>query len=193
MRRLRIAIAQINATVGDLAGNAARILEFAVRARNQGADVLLTPELALSGYPPEDLLMRGDFYRACAAQLDAVARAAVLPIVVGHPEERNGKRYNAASLIRDGQVVASYRKHRLPNYEVFDEERYFDAGREPCVIDLKGVRCGLAICADVWEYGAAEAAAMAGAELMLTLNASPFHMNKQARRYEVLRLSLIHI
>ena len=187
MRRLRIAIAQINATVGDLAGNAARILEFAVRARNQGADVLLTPELALSGYPPEDLLMRGDFYRACAAQLDAVARAAVLPIVVGHPEERNGKRYNAASLIRDGQVVASYRKHRLPNYEVFDEERYFDAGREPCVIDLKGVRCGLAICADVWEYGAAEAAAMAGAELMLTLNASPFHMNKQARRYEVLR------
>jgi hypothetical protein len=84
-------------------------------------------------------------------------------------------------------VRANYRKHRLPNYEVFDEERYFAAGSEPCVVDINGVRCGLAICADVWEYGAAEAAALAGAELMLTLNASPFHMNKQARRYEVLR------
>ncbi len=187
MKRLRIAIAQINATVGDLAGNAARILEFAVRARELGADVLLTPELALSGYPPEDLLMRGDFYRACAAELDALASAAPLPMVIGHPEECDGRRYNAASLVRDGRIAATYRKHRLPNYEVFDEERYFDAGREPCVVELRGLRCGLAICADVWEYGAAEAAAMAGAELMLTLNASPFHMNKQARRYEVLR------
>ena len=187
MKRLRIAIAQINATVGDLAGNAAKILEFSVRAKAAGADVLLTPELALSGYPPEDLLMRRDFYRACASRLRDLAGAAPMPLIVGHPEECGDQRYNAASLIRNGQVVATYRKHRLPNYEVFDEERYFDAGREPCVIDLAGVRCGLAICADVWEYGAAEAAALAGAELMLTLNASPFHMNKQARRYEVLR------
>jgi NAD+ synthetase len=187
MTRLRVAIAQFNAHVGDLAGNAARIAEFAVRARDGGADVLLTPELALSGYPPEDLLMRPDFYRACAAQLEAVARAAVLPIVIGHPEEAAGRRYNAASLLADGRVQATYRKFRLPNYEVFDEERYFAAGNEPCIIELKGVRCGLAICADVWESGAAEAAAHAGAELILTLNASPFHMNKQARRYEVLR------
>jgi len=187
MSRLRVAIAQFNAHVGDLVGNTARILELAVRARDAGADVLLTPELALSGYPPEDLLMRPAFYRACAAQLDALARAAVLPIVIGYPEESAGKRYNAASLLVDRQVVATYRKHRLPNYEVFDEERYFEAGREPCVIELKGIRCGLAICADVWEYGATEAAAVAGAELILTLNASPFHMNKQARRYEVLR------
>ncbi|MCM2288239.1 MAG: NAD+ synthase, partial [Sulfuritalea sp.] len=187
MSRLRVAIAQFNAHVGDLAGNSARILELAVRARDAGADVLLTPELALSGYPPEDLLMRPDFFRACAAQLDVLARAAVLPIVIGYPEESAGKRYNAASLLVDGRLAATYRKHRLPNYEVFDEERYFAAGREPCVIELKGVRCGLAICADVWEPGATEAAALAGAELMLTLNASPFHMNKQARRYEVLR------
>ncbi|MDP2133303.1 MAG: NAD+ synthase, partial [Sulfuritalea sp.] len=187
MSRLRVAIAQFNAHVGDLAGNVARILELAVRARDAGADVLLTPELALSGYPPEDLLMRPDFYRACAAQLKVLARDAVLPIVIGYPEESAGRRYNAASLLAGGKVAATYRKHRLPNYEVFDEERYFAAGREPCVIELKGVRCGLAICADVWEYGATEAAALAGAELMLTLNASPFHMNKQARRYEVLR------
>jgi NAD+ synthetase len=187
MSRIRVAVAQFNAHVGDLAGNASRILEFAARARDGGADVILTPELALSGYPPEDLLMRPDFYRACAEQLDAVARAAPLPIVVGYPEESAGRRYNAASLLAGGRVAATYRKRRLPNYEVFDEERYFSAGQESCVIDLNGVSCGLVICADVWESGATEAAAQAGAELMLTLNASPFHMNKQARRYEILR------
>ena len=187
MKRLRIAIAQMNATVGDLAGNVDRILGFAVRARDAGADVLLTPELALCGYPPEDLLMRPDFYRACAAQLERLAAAAVLPVIVGHPEESAGECYNAASLLAEGRIAATYRKHRLPNYEVFDEERYFASGRTPCVVELAGVRCGLAICADVWGAGAAEAAVQAGAELMLSLNASPFHMNKQARRYEVLR------
>ena len=187
MKRLRIAIAQINATVGDLAGNAAKILEFSVRARNAGADVLLTPELALSGYPPEALLMRDEFYRACAAELAGLAKLAALPLIVGHPLEAEGEHFNAASQISDGKVLATYRKHRLPNYEVFDEERYFAAGPDPSVVDLNGVGAGLASCAVVWEYGAAEAPAMAGAELVLTLNASPFHMNKQARRYEVLR------
>jgi NAD+ synthetase len=187
MTRLRIAVAQFNAVLGDLAGNSARILEYAQRAREAGAQVLLTPELALCGYPPEDLLMRPDFYRACAAQVDMLARAAPLPIVLGYPEQSGSRRYNAAAFIQGGEIRANYRKHRLPNYEVFDEERYFAAGSEPCVVDINGVRCGLAICADVWEYGAAEAAALAGAELMLTLNASPFHMNKQARRYDVLR------
>ena len=186
MTRLRIAVAQFNAVLGDLAGNSIRILEFAKRAREAGAQVLLTPELALCGYPPEDLLMRPDFYRACAEQVDMLARAAPLPIVLGYPEQSGSRRYNAAALLEGGAVRANYRKHRLPNYEVFDEERYFEAGSEPCVISINGVRCGLAICADVWEYGAAEAAALAGAELMLTLNASPFHMNKQVRRYEVL-------
>ena len=186
MTRLRIAVAQFNAVLGDLAGNSARILEFAQRAREAGAQVLLTPELALCGYPPEDLLMRPDFYRACAAQVEQMARAAPLPIVLGYPEQSGSRRYNAAALLEGGAVRANYRKHRLPNYEVFDEERYFEAGSEPCVININGVRCGLAICADVWEYGAAEAAALAGAELMLTLNASPFHMNKQMRRYGVL-------
>ena len=187
MTRLRIAVAQFNAVLGDLAGNSARILEFARRAREAGAQVLLTPELAGAPRPPEDLLMRPDFYRACAAQVEVLARAAPLPIVLGYPEQSGSRRYNAAALLEGGEVRANYRKHRLPNYEVFDEERYFAAGSEPCVIDINGIRCGLAICADVWEYGAAEAAALAGAELMLTLNASPFHMNKQARRYEVLR------
>ena len=186
MGRLRIAVAQINAHVGDIDGNAARILEYARRARDLDADLLLTPELALCGYPPEDLLMRPDFYRACAARLEALAAQAPLPLVVGHPVERHGRRYNAASLLRAGRIEATYWKTRLPNYEVFDEERYFDSGEAPCVVEIRGVRCGLAICADVWESGAAESAVRAGAELVLTLNASPFHMNKQARRYEVL-------
>ncbi|MDT3734966.1 MAG: NAD+ synthase [Denitratisoma sp.] len=188
MSSLRIALAQINSTVGDLAGNARRIAEFADRARAAGAHLMVTPELALSGYPPEDLLLRPDFYRACARTLTELAgRIEGIAVVVGHPEEREGNYYNAASLLRDGKVAATYRKHRLPNYEVFDEQRYFASGYEPCVIEANGVRCGINICADVWEPGAADAARQAGAELLLALNASPYHMNKQATRYEVLR------
>jgi predicted amidohydrolase len=157
MSKLRIAIAQLNVTVGDLVGNVARIQAFAARAQAGGAHVLLTPELALCGYPPEDLLLRPDFYRACHTALNSLAQTAPLPIIVGHPLFEDNA-YNAASLLMDGRIVATYRKHRLPNYEVFDEERYFAAGDVPCVVELNGVRCGLAICADVWEAGAAEAA-----------------------------------
>jgi NAD+ synthetase len=184
---LRVAIAQLNVTVGDVAGNARMILDAAREAQALGADVLLTPELALSGYPPEDLLLRPDFYRACEREVVALAKLAALPVVLGHPVQMGGKAYNAASMLEGGHVRASYYKHRLPNYEVFDEERYFASGTEPCVVDIKGVRCGLAICADVWSPGAAEAAHAAGSELLLTLNASPFHMNKQERRHQVLR------
>ena len=187
MPQLRIAIAQLNATVGDLAGNAARIVEFAQRARAAAADVMLTPELALCGYPPEDLLLRPGFYRACADELEKLAQKLPLPTVVGHPLQVGERRFNAASLLANGRIEATYRKHRLPNYEVFDEERYFDAGSASCIADIGGVRCGLAICADVWETGVAEAAVAAGAELVLALNASPFHMSKQAQRHEVLR------
>jgi NAD+ synthetase len=187
MSRLRIAVAQINAIVGDVTGNARRILAAAEEAKQLGADVLLTPELALCGYPPEDLLLRPDFYRACERELATIAAGAPLPVILGHPQRTAKGHFNAASLIRDGKIAATYHKYRLPNYEVFDEERYFLAGDEPCVVEINGVRCGLAICADVWEAGAAEAAHGAGAELLLTLNASPFHINKLARRYQVLR------
>ena len=188
MNSLRIALAQIDSTVGDLAGNARRIAEFADRARSGGAHLMVTPELALCGYPPEDLLLRPDFYRATARTLaELAARIEGIDVVVGHPEAHSGDYFNAASLLRDGKVVATYRKHRLPNYEVFDEQRYFASGHEPCVLEVNGVRCGINICADVWEPGAAEAARQAGAELLLVLNASPYHLNKQATRYEVLR------
>jgi len=189
---LRIAVAQLNCTVGDLAGNARLIVDAARQADALGADLLLTPELALCGYPPEDLLLRPDFYRACAREMAELAQAAAsscpeIALLVGHAEEHQGKRYNAASLLRGGRIEQTYRKHRLPNYEVFDEERYFEAGLDACVIDVKGVRLGVNICADVWEAGAADAAREAGAELLLALNASPYHQNKQAQRYQVLQ------
>ncbi len=187
-RSLTVAVAQINLTVGDLVANADRIIAAVARAREAGADLLLTPELALAGYPPEDLLLRPDFYRACAHQVERIAAASRgLCVVLGHPAESGLGRFNAASVIVDGRVVASYYKNRLPNYEVFDEERYFEAGVAPCVFEVEGVRFGVNICADVWASEPAEAALAAGAEVLLSLNASPYHMNKQRRRYEVLR------
>jgi NAD+ synthetase len=192
MNRLRIAIAQINCVVGDLTGNAQRILAAVQRAAELGADVLVTSELAICGYPPEDLLLRPDFYR-CSARalqqlaLDAAIVAPEVALLVGHPEERDGLYYNAASLLRHGSIESTYRKRCLPNYEVFDEQRYFSADTAPCVVTVRGVRCGVNICADLWGAEAADAARAAGAELLLALNASPFHIGKQARRYEVLR------
>ncbi len=185
---IKIAIAQINATVGDLAGNSARILDFAQRAKAQCADLLLTPELALCGYPPEDLLLREDFYAACERELDQLAAALPdIAVIVGHPLSEDGDCFNAATLLRNGVRLATYRKQRLPNYEVFDEERYFASGDKPCVVTINGVRCGINICADVWEAGAADAARESGAEVLLVLNASPYHIGKQQRRTEVLR------
>ena len=184
---LRIAVAQFNATVGDLTGNVERIIQCAAEAKASGAHVLLTPELALCGYPPEDLLLRPDFYRACNQALDDLAsRIDGIAVVVGHPEESEGRCYNAATVIEDGRKKAVYRKIRLPNYEVFDEKRYFEPGTEPCVVTLNGVRCGINICADIWEEGAAELAHKSGAELLLVLNASPCHLDKTQERVQVL-------
>ncbi len=187
MAGLKVAIAQINCTVGDVAGNAAKILAAAETARLLGADLLLTPELALCGYPPEDLLLRPDFYRACEREISALATRLPLPAIVGHPLAHEKSHYNAASLLRDGRVEAAYRKHRLPTYEVFDEARYFKPGTAPGVFEIQGVRCGVNICADVWEPEPAQVARAGGAELLLVLNASPYHMNKQATRHATLR------
>ena len=119
---MKIAIAQMNATVGDLSGNVARIAEFASRARRSGADLLVTPELALCGYPPEDLLLRDDFLEACEEALrDLAARVRDITVVVGHPRAEEGKRYNSASVVQGGKIHAVYDKYRLPNYTVFDE------------------------------------------------------------------------
>ncbi|MDR3300253.1 MAG: NAD+ synthase [Candidatus Accumulibacter sp.] len=185
---LKIAIAQMNAVVGDIVGNAARIVDFARRARERGADAMLTPELALCGYPPEDLLLREDFYAACAAELAALAgKLPDIPVLVGHPLEEAGKRFNAATLLGSGKMLATYRKRQLPNAEVFDEKRYFEPGETSCVVTIKGVRCGINICEDVWQAGTADQARDAGAEVLFVLNASPYHIGKQALRAGILR------
>jgi NAD+ synthetase len=185
---MKIAIAQINCIVGDLAGNAAKILDCATRAREQGAAILLTPELALTGYPPEDLLLRDGFYAACEQALyQLAAKIHGITVVAGHPEQNAGNRYNAASVLRDGKVTASYRKQILPNHTVFDELRYFVPGDKPCVFQEGGLRFGINICADIWEEEAAADACDAGADVLLVLNASPYHMDKQASRHEVIR------
>lgn len=185
---MKLAIAQINCVLGDLKGNCAKIVQQAELAMQRGAQLLLTPELSLCGYPPEDLLLRDGFYHACAQALVELAENIPgIAVVAGHPHEQDGKRYNAASLLRDGKVVATYLKHELPNYAVFDEERYFDHGSEPCVFELEGIRFALNICADVWEPEAARRAYQAGAQVLLVLNASPYAMQKQAARYYVIR------
>lgn len=185
---MKLAIAQINSTVGDLAGNAARILQYAEQARLQGAQLLLTPELSLCGYPPEDLLLRNGFYQACAQTLaDLAGQISGIAVVVGHPHELDGKHYNAASLLRDGKVDCTYLKHFLPNYSVFDEKRYFDHGSEPCVFAIENTRFALNICADIWEAEAAYLAHAAGAQVLLVLNASPYAIQKQEARYAIIR------
>jgi NAD+ synthetase len=186
---MKIALAQLNATVGDLAGNANLITDAARQAVAQGASLLLTPELALCGYPPEDLALRPDFYDENARVLADLARRlpAGLTVVVGHPLMEGRQRRNAASVLRDGAVLATYRKQLLPNHSVFDELRTFDPGDAPCVFECDGVRFGLTICEDIWDAEPAQQAREAGAECLLAINASPFHADKQPLRYAVAR------
>ncbi len=188
---VRVAVAQINCTVGDLQGNVRKIALFAERAARAGADVLVTPELALSGYPPEDLLLRRAFYEACDAALAQLAALLSplrdLHVLVGHPLAREGQRFNAATLLRQGVVLGTYCKHDLPNYDVFDEQRYFTPDNRPFVFEVRGTRFGVNICEDTWFSYAPECARAAGAQVLLVPNASPFHLGKQATRLEVMR------
>jgi len=185
---MKIAIAQINCIVGDIAGNVEKICQYAMQAKSQGATLVLTPELSLCGYPPEDLLLRADFLNACEQGLHALAaRLAGITVIVGHPHLEDGACFNAASVLQDGEVLATYHKHVLPNYAVFDEKRYFNPGSDALVFQHQGVHIGVLICADVWEATPALVSKAAGAELLLALNASPFHMEKQFTRIEKLR------
>jgi NAD+ synthetase len=184
---LKIAVAQINTTVGDFAGNASRIREAIDRARAAGAALVVTPELALAGYPPEDLLLRNDFCDQCEAELLALASyAPQIAVVVGHPHREGRVRYNAASVLRGGRIEAIYFKQKLPNYQVFDEKRYFETGASPCVFEAGGRRIALTICEDLWFPEPAVQAKAAGAELLLSINASPYHRSKLAERYQVM-------
>ncbi|MBR8330900.1 NAD+ synthase [Burkholderia ambifaria] len=224
--KTRLALAQINVTVGDFAGNVARIVAAARTAHNDGAQLMVAPELALSGYPPEDLLLRPAFYAAAAAALDTLADALRpfdgLAVLVGHPLRGPGRgpgtgagsdpgddarapavdgnanrpiergvppadTYNAVSLIVGGEIAGTYRKQDLPNADVFDEKRYFATDAEPLVFELNGVKFGVIICEDAWHASAAQIAKAAGAQVLLIPNGSPYHMNKEALRIDILR------
>ncbi len=189
---MKLAIAQINCVLGDLKANADKILGHAEEARIAGAGLLLTPELSLCGYPPEDLLLREGFFSACKKALnDLAARISGISVIVGHPHEQDGRRYNAASLLQDGKIVATYCKRLLPNYSVFDEKRYFDRGSSPLVFELSGIKFGINICEDVWDPEAARDAHLAGAQVLLVLNASPYAIFKQESRYETVKRRIV--
>ncbi len=191
---VRVAVAQLNCTVGDFEGNSRRILDAAARAAQRGARILVTPELSLSGYPPEDLLLRRAFYGAIDTTLQKLAAQLLqypdLRVIVGHPLAREGQRFNAASLLHEGVIAGSYCKHDLPNYDVFDEQRYFTPDNRPFVFEVEGTHFGVNICEDTWFPYAPECAAAAGAQVLLVPNASPFHLGKATLRLDVMRANV---
>ena len=188
-QRLTLALAQINLLVGDVQGNLTRALNEAARARAEwGADLILFPELTLSGYPPEDLLFhRGLRTQIDKAVLDLAAAAPGIGLIVGYPEYAGTQIYNSAAVFRDGAQLALTRKSCLPNYRIFDEKRYFTPGTVPAVFECQGYQLGLLVCEDIWEPEAARSARARGAEVLLVINASPYNMNKQREREAVVR------
>jgi NAD+ synthase (glutamine-hydrolysing) len=182
---LRLLLAQYNMVVGDVDGNAARVGAAARAGAEAGADLALLPELALSGYPPEDLLFHSGFRRQVRAAVERLCHEPGADVMVGYPEYDGREIYNSAALIRGGRVHANYRKHVLPNYRVFDEKRYFSAGRAPTVFDIRGARLGMLVCEDIWEREPALQASAAGAEALLVINASPYELHKQREREQV--------
>ena len=184
---LRLALAQMNAVVGDLAGNEQRIAELIRRGREAGADLVLFPECALTGYPAEDLLLKEHFLRDAHEAIERLAGACEdIVAIVGYPERAQDV-YNAAAVLAGGRVEAVYRKLHLPNYGVFDEVRYFQAGVEPAIIELGGARIGLTICEDIWQPGPpASEEALAGATLIVNLSASPYDRGKPERREQMI-------
>ena len=183
---MRLALAQINTVVGDLDGNRRLILQRLGEARDAGAELVLFPELAVTGYPPEDLLLRPGFIRAAATSLHAIAAEAKdVVAVVGFPHFDRDL-FNACAVCADGEVKAVYRKRFLPNYGVFDEDRYFAPGRELVLLELGDTLVGLTICEDMWQPGPpATDLALAGAELLVNVSASPFHVGREIEREEM--------
>ncbi len=185
---MKLGLAQINTHVGAIDTNTQKVLDTAAQARDEhGCDLVIFPELTLSGYPPEDLLLHRGMRLRVEAALERVRRGvAGIAVYVGYPEYSDGKIYNAAALLHDGKILARHRKLVLPNYAVFDEKRYFEPGVEPTVIDFKGIRLGLTICEDVWEASPCAAAKAAGAEILIVSNGSPYHVAKQKDREQLL-------
>jgi NAD+ synthase (glutamine-hydrolysing) len=184
MANVTLALAQINPLVGDIPGNTRKVLEQARYAQDQlGADAIMFPELVLSGYPPEDLLLRPSMGLRIDRALDDIKAAKLnITLILGYPRVVAGRVFNMAGVISGGGLVCEYAKQCLPNFQVFDEKRYFVPGDSACVFDLKGIPTALSICEDIWHSGPMAQAREAGARLMLNLNASPFHLGKQRER-----------
>ncbi|WP_320821714.1 NAD+ synthase [Reinekea sp.] len=182
---IRVALAQHRFPVGDIDGNVSKILQLAQQAIDQQADMVVFPELTLTGYPPEDLLLRPSLGKRVSDGLNRLL-AAKLPIaiVVGYPQRENGKLFNKAMVIDKGQVIADYRKQHLPNYQVFDEKRYFQKGTETCIFSFKGAQIALSICEDIWYDGPARRAFEAGAQINININGSPYSIGRTAERHE---------
>ncbi|MGH2977556.1 MAG: NAD+ synthase, partial [Gaiellaceae bacterium] len=185
---MRLALAQIDPTVGDIDGNRDLILARIEEARTTGADLVLLPELAVTGYPPEDLLLRPGFVRAARDSLEHIAaETRDLVALVGVPLF-DGDLYNACAICADGAVRGVYRKRFLPNYGVFDEDRYFAAGRDLVIVEVAGARIGVTVCEDMWQPGPpATELALAGAELLVNISASPFHVGREREREAMFR------
>lgn len=182
--KLRIALAQIDLAVGDVAGNTAKILETANRARNElRADLVVFPELSVCGYPPEDLLFHAGLRKRTEEAMDEI-RASVrdIAVLIGFPEYADDRIYNSCAVLKDGELLCSYRKQCLPNYSVFDEERYFAKGKRAGVFRINGIALGLTICEDIWQPEPTAAARAAGAECIISINGSPYELNSQQRR-----------
>lgn len=186
--KLRVVMAQVDFLVGDIPGNTQLVIEAAVRASAEHqADVVMFPELCLTGYPPEDLLLRPSLDLRIQEALDALVEANLpTTIVIGAPMRHQGLLYNAALVIEQGQITHRYHKRFPPNYKVFDEKRYFAAGSEICIANIRGVPVGITVCEDLWNEGPVEEAAAAGAKLILNLNASPYDIDKQVTRKALL-------
>lgn len=186
---IRVALAQWDFLVGDIPGNADKVIELAQRARQEHqADLVVFPELALTGYPPEDLLLRPSLQVRVEKALQAICQAVTdVALIVGLPWRDGDVLYNAAALIEQGQVKGLYYKQSLPNYQVFDEWRYFRPGQLPFVVPVKGIQLGINICEDLWQEAPMRLAAEAGAQLLVSINASPFHVGKQRERYDLVR------
>ena len=182
--KLRCVMAQLNLVVGDVDGNTSRIVAAAAAARDQhGADVVLLPELAVSGYPPEDLLFHSGMRLQVGLSLERLRQEVRgITLVAGYPEYDGSRIFNSAVVIRDGAVIANHRKACLPNYRVFDEKRYFTPGTEATIVDLNGVKAGVLVCEDVWDSAPAIQARAAGAQVLLVINASPYEVDKQLQR-----------
>ncbi|MBP9642972.1 NAD+ synthase [Budvicia aquatica] len=186
-RALSIALAQLNWLVGDIEGNAQRMLHTINEQQQAGADIVMFSELALTGYPPEDLLYRDDLYQRCDEQLARLqAASSDIAIIVGHPFKQSGQIYNALSLFWQGNLVTRYYKQQLPNYGVFDEKRYFNADNKTRFIEFKGYRLGLLICEDLWFNGPVDELKAANVDMILSINASPYNREKPYIRNQLL-------